>query len=44
MPFLSHTDARSFYDRLAEKQDRQAWYEDAALLRLAEEARFGAAH
>lgn len=39
MPFLSHTDARSVYDRLAEKQDRQAWYEDAALLRLVDEAR-----
>ena len=41
MPFLSHSDARSFYDRFAEKQDRQAWYEDPALLRLAEESRFG---
>lgn len=28
---LSHDEARRFYDRFGAKQDKQAWYEDAAL-------------
>jgi SAM-dependent methyltransferase len=40
---FSHADARRFYDRLGAKQDAQGWYEDRAVARLAEHARFGEA-
>ena len=36
--------ARRFYDRFGERQDRQGWYEDAALERLVALSRFETAH
>ncbi len=41
---FSPADARRYYDRHAGKQDRQGWYEDAALAELAAAGRFGEAH
>ncbi len=38
---LSREDARAYYERFAEKQDRQGWYEDAALDRLIDTGGFG---
>ena len=40
---LTHTAARSFYDRFGAKQDDQAWYEDAALENLVRASRFSEA-
>lgn len=37
------TQARRYYDRFAAKQDRQGWYEDAALAKLLEWGDFGRA-
>ena len=40
---LSRQAARDYYERHAEKQDRQGWYEDAALDRLVAAGAFGEA-
>ncbi len=40
---LSHAEARAFYDRFGPRQDRQAFYEDAALERLVAAAEFASA-
>ena len=39
-PTLSPTEARAYYERNAHRQDRQGWYEDAALARLVAMADF----
>ena len=39
-PVLSHDEARAFYDRFGARQDKQAFYEDAALDRLIAQGRF----
>ena len=41
---LSREDARAYYERFAEKQDSQGWYEDAALDRLIDAGGFSDAH
>jgi ubiquinone/menaquinone biosynthesis C-methylase UbiE len=43
-PVLSHDEARAFYDRFGARQDKQAFYEDAALDRLIAHSRFEEAH
>jgi len=43
-PVLSHDEARAFYDRFGARQDKQAFYEDAALDRLIAHGRFEEAH
>lgn len=43
MKTLSHAEARRFYDRFGARQDKQSFYEDAALDVLVEHARFGEA-
>ena len=40
---LTREEARAFYDRFGARQDRQGWYEDAALEALARELRLGEA-
>lgn len=42
-PTLSPTEARAYYERNAHRQDRQGWYEDAALERLVAMADFSRA-
>ncbi|HVS15990.1 MAG TPA: class I SAM-dependent methyltransferase [Thermoanaerobaculia bacterium] len=42
-PRFGPKQARRFYDRFGARQDRQAWYEDAALERLVALSDFGAA-
>lgn len=42
-PILTRKEARDFYDRFGRRQDRQAWYENAALDRLRELGEFGSA-
>ncbi len=42
-PLLSHDEAKAFYDRFGARQDKQAFYEDAALDRLVANSRFGEA-
>ena len=37
---LSHAEAREFYDRFGERQDKQGWYEDAAIANLVTHANF----
>ncbi len=37
---LTSSDARRYYERFAHSQDRQGWYEDAALSWLIEQGRF----
>ncbi len=39
-PLLSHDEAKAFYDRFGARQDKQAFYEDAALDRLVANSRF----
>jgi SAM-dependent methyltransferase len=39
-PILTRQQAREFYDRFGRRQDRQAWYEYAALERLLEHGKF----
>ena len=41
---LNHEQAKAFYDRFGEKQDAQAFYEDAATEDLIDHAEFGDAH
>jgi SAM-dependent methyltransferase len=43
-PILTRKQARDFYDRFGRRQDRQSWYENAALDRLRELADFGSAN
>jgi ubiquinone/menaquinone biosynthesis C-methylase UbiE len=43
-PTLSHDEARAFYDRFGARQDKQGFYEDAALDRLIAHGRFEEAH
>ena len=42
-PILTRKQARDFYDRFGRRQDRQAWYEKAAIDRLIELSDFGSA-
>jgi ubiquinone/menaquinone biosynthesis C-methylase UbiE len=42
-PTLSHAESISFYDSFGAKQDKQGWYEDAAIDELIEHAEFGSA-
>ena len=42
-PILTRQQARDFYDRFGRRQDRQAYYENAALDRLLEQGDFGSA-
>jgi SAM-dependent methyltransferase len=42
-PILTRQQARDFYDRFGRRQDRQAFYENAALDRLREHGDFGSA-
>ena len=42
-PILTRQQARDFYDRFGRRQDRQAYYENAALDRLLEHGNFGSA-
>lgn len=43
MPVLSPAQARAVYDRVGASQDRQAWYEDAAVDQAVAHAAFGSA-
>lgn len=40
-PTLSHAESTAFYDSFGTKQDKQGWYEDAALDTLVAHANFG---
>lgn len=42
-PILTRQQARDFYDRFGRRQDRQAWYESAALESLLEHGQFSSA-